>query len=138
MRYRFIEHTADIAMEIYGKTVEELLRNATLAFRDAFIFPEKLEEKETRKIELKMEEDSVKAVEYLLYDWMNELLYLFDAEHFGVVDAEVKINGKNVIGKLTGGKLKDEAVKVEPKAITLHKFKVDKNDYYKAFLIIDI
>ncbi len=136
--YRFVEHTADIAIEVYGKTVEELFRNATLAFRDAFVFPEKVKGEEKREITVKLEgESEEEKLEYALYDWLNELLYLFDAEHFAALDVKVKVDG-DVKGELKGGKLSSEAVKVEPKAITLHKFKVEKNDFYKAFFIVDI
>ncbi len=139
MKYRFLDHTADVAIEICGRTIEELLRNATLAFRDAFVFPEKLKGREERKIELKEEgESELEVAEYALYDWLNELLYLFDAEHFAAVDAEVSVKKDIIEGKLTGGKLSDEAVKVEPKAITLHNFKVEKNSEYRAFVVIDI
>ncbi|RUM34834.1 MAG: archease [Archaeoglobus sp.] len=138
MRYRFVEHTADIAIEIYGENLESLLKNATLAFRDAFIFPERILGDEVRNIKIEEEED---LYEYALYDWMNELLYLFDAEHFAAIDAEVKVKRNGVLvveGKLVGGKLSDEAVKVEPKAITLHNFKVEKEDGLKAFVVVDI
>jgi len=144
MKYRFIEHTADIAFEIYGKSIEELLRNATMAFRDAFIFPDKISSTAEKEIELEESGESEKELfEYALYDWLNELLYLFDAEHFASLDAEVKaerMDGKlTVVGKLEGGKLKSEAVRVEPKAITLHKFRVELlQDGIRAFVVVDI
>ena len=144
MKYRFIEHTADIAFEIYGKSIEELLRNATLAFRDAFVFADKISFTAEREIELEeIGENERELFEYALYDWLNELLYLFDAEHFAPLDAEVKAemgNGKlNVAGKLKGGKLRSEAVRVEPKAITLHKFRVELlQDGIRAFVVVDI
>ncbi len=143
MKYRFVEHTADIAFEIYGKNIEELLRNATLAFRDAFIFSDKIISTAEREIELEESGESERELfEYALYDWLNELLYLFDAEHFAPLDAEVKAERRDekltVAGKLEGGKLKSEAVKVEPKAITLHKFRVEFQDGIRAFVVVDI
>jgi len=81
--------------------------------------------------------------EYALYDWLNELLYLFDAEHFAPLDADVKTERRGeheliVKGKLKGGELTSKAVRVEPKAITLHKFRVELRDGIRAFVVVDI
>jgi len=150
MRYRFIDHTADIAVEVYGEDLEELIRNATLAFRDAFVYPERLKGEEVKEIEVEDEgESEEEAYEYVLYDWLNELLYLFDVEHFAPVECEVKKEvekevekGSNVKvrvkGKLKGGELGEKAVKVEPKAVTLHNFRVERTDGLKAFVVFDI
>ncbi len=143
MNYRFIDHTADVAVEIYGENLEELIKNATLAFRDAFIYPERLGEEMMRELEVEEKgENEVEIYEYVLYDWLNELLYLFDVEHFAAVDCDVTVeieNGKiNVRGKLKGGRLSSEAVKVEPKAVTLHNFRVERTDGLKAFVVFDI
>ena len=143
MNYRFIDYTADVAVEIYGENLEELIKNATLAFRDAFIYPERLGEEMMRELEVEEKgENEVEIYEYVLYDWLNELLYLFDVEHFAAVDCDVTVeieNGKiNVRGKLKGGRLSSEAVKVEPKAVTLHNFRVERTDGLKAFVVFDI
>ncbi len=136
MKYRFIDHTADIAFEIFGRTLEELMENATLAFCDAFVYTEKLENGLEKEIEVKGE-----AEDMLLYHWLNELLFLFGTEFFVALRAEVEIEREGTLkarGKLYGGKLKAGAVKVEPKAITLHNFKVERNDEWHAFVVVDI
>ncbi len=147
MKYRFVEHTADIAVEVYGENFEELVKNATLAFRDAFVYQEKLEGELEREIEVEVEGDSEEEVyEYALYDWLNELLYCFDAEHFAPRECDVKAEWiekdlpkkLRVAGRLKGGKLRSEAVKVEPKAVTLHNFRVERCDGLKAFVVFDI
>jgi len=136
MKYRFIDHTADIAFEIFGRTLEELIEGATLAFCDAFVYSEKLENDLEKEIEVRGE-----AEDMLLYHWLNELLFLFDTEFFAAMRADVEVERGNTLkarGKLYGGRLKPEAVKVEPKAITLHNFKVEKNNEWYAFVVVDI
>jgi len=131
--YKFIDHTADVAFEAYGKDLAELLVNASYAFYEAFVDTDKLKVTEERVIEIEAED-----VEMLLYKWLNELLYLLDTEFFAAKEVSAEVNENSARGTLKGGKITPIMVKVEPKAITLHKFKVERNDGWKAFVVIDI
>jgi|Deesub1362A_J573_1020465.scaffolds.fasta_scaffold00875_16 SHS2 domain-containing protein len=135
MGYRFIDHTADIAFEVEGETLADLLRNSAMAFSEAFTYPEKLENRTVNEVEIQ-EEDA----DYLLLKWLNELLFLFDAEFFAAKEVEIDVDESNFYlkGVLKGDKISPELVKVEPKAITLHDFKVEKKDGWYAFVVIDI
>ena len=134
MKYKFIDHTADVAFEVYGKNLRELFENATMAFYDAFVNVERLEE--DKHVEIEVEAD---GVDYLLFKWLNELLYLFDTEFFGGKRCSINVSENKAQGKIIGGKLTAEIIKVEPKAITLHNFKVEKRDGdWYAFVVIDI
>ena len=132
--YNFVDHTADIAFEIYAKDLNELLRDAALAFYEAFVFTEKIGDHIQREIEI--EESSV---DYLLYNWLNEILYLFDVEHFGGKKVDVKVMSGRAKGKIYGDVLDPQKIKLELKAITLHNFRVEKrNGGYYAYIVIDI
>ncbi|WP_456467762.1 archease [Archaeoglobus sp.] len=137
MKYRFINHTADIAFEVYGSSLAELLKNAALAFYDAFVDLSRIGESKEVEIEVEGEDD-----EMVLYRWLNELLYLFDTQFFAAkeIKAEVRERGRiEAIGKLRGGNLTPEMVKVEPKAITMHKFGIERSlEGFKAFVVVDI
>jgi len=137
MRFRFIDHTADVAFEAYGSSLKELIENATLAFYEAFVDFSKLEDNLEKT--LKVEADSP---DYLLFNWLNELLFMFETEFFAGKDVSVEVeenNGLKARGKIKGGKITPEIVKTEPKAITFHKFRVEqKNGKWVAFVIIDI
>jgi SHS2 domain-containing protein len=138
MKYRFVNHTADVAFEVFGSSLEELIVNATQAFYEAFVYVEKLDE--NRKLEVDVEADSA---DYLLYNWLNELLFAFDTQFFGgkfVESVKVKEEkGLTAKGVVVGGTLKPEIVKVEPKAITLHDFVVEKkNGMWYAYVVVDI
>ena len=135
--YRFMDHTADIAFEVEAESLEELLRDSTLAFYSAFSYTEKLGDSETRDIEIHGE-----SPDDLLFSWLNELLFIFDAYHFAGKDVNVMINEGEFFeakGVIKGDKLSPEKVKLEPKAITLHNFKVEKTEKgWRAFVVIDI
>jgi SHS2 domain-containing protein len=138
MEYRLIDHTADIAFEAFGDSLEELLRNSARAFYDALVFTDKLKNGIKKEIEI---EDY--DADYLLYKWLNELLFLFDTEFFAAKEVDVSVtksDGKLILkGNLMGGKLTPEMIRTEPKAITMHKFKVEKREKgWYAFVIVDI
>ncbi len=137
MRYRFIDHTADVAFEVYGSSLKELIENATLAFYEAFVDLSKLEVRETKSLEVEGD-----GVDYLLFNWLNELLYMFETEFFAGKDVEVSVEEGEVLrarGSIRGGRIRPEIVKTEPKAITFHKFKVERrNGNWTAFVIVDI
>ncbi len=134
MKYKFIDHTADVAFEVYGKNLRELFENATMAIYDAFVNVERLEE--DKHVEIEVEAD---GVDYLLFKWLYELLYLFVTVFLGGKSGSINVSENQDNGKIIGGKLTAEIIKVEPKAITLHNFKVEKRDGdWYAFVVIDI
>jgi len=79
--------------------------------------------------------------EYLLFDWLKELLYRFDAEHllFGRFEAHVTDDG--LTGQAWGEPLDRERHELghEVKAITYHGLKVERTaDGWLAEVIVDI
>lgn len=134
MKYKFIDHTADIAFEVYGNNLKELFENATMAFYDAFVQIDRIADDKT--VEVKVEAESV---DNLLFKWLNELLYLFDTEFFAGKSCEINLSQNRAEGKIAGGRIKPEIIKLEPKAITLHNFKVEeRNGKWYAFVVVDI
>ncbi len=135
--YRFIDHTADIAFEVEAENLEELVCDAAIAFYSAFTYLEELDESESMEVSL-----SESNPDGLLFSWLNELLFIFDTNHFAGKHVEVKIKENDRIelhGKIFGGRLSPEKVKLEPKAITLHNFRVEKTERgWRAFVVVDI
>jgi len=76
-KYDFLPHTADVKFRAYGKDLEEQFINAALACTSVMFDPEQIEPKEEKKIEV---EGSDKQA--LLYNWLEEIIYLCDAEFF--------------------------------------------------------
>lgn len=77
MKYEFLEHTADAKFRAYGKNIEEAFINSGLAVFSIIINPEKV--KTLIKKEIKI---IAKQKTSLLYDFIEELLFLLDTEGF--------------------------------------------------------
>lgn len=135
MGYRFVEHTADIAFEVNGASLSDLLKNATFAFNEGFTYPRELGTSRQETIEIKTD-----GPDYLLYKWLNELLFLFDTHFFAAKEVSMEVDEEEFYAKgiLEGDTINPELVKVEPKAITLHSFKVEKRNGWNAFVVVDI
>ena len=92
----------------------------------------------TTKIDLYLTGDDR---ELLLYDWLKELLYHFDAEHLLCARFEVKVRPNGLTGSAWGEKL-DRArheLNHEVKAITYHGLKVEQTpNGWLAEVIVDI
>ncbi len=97
MRYEFLEHTADIKFRAYGKTLNELFENAVLAVAAYVGKGEKIHPRKARRIEVHGTD-----IENLLYSFLDELIYLMDAEKFVTAKAEVFVRGNNLTAELYG------------------------------------
>jgi SHS2 domain-containing protein len=74
-RYEVLDHTADVQVRIFGRTLEELFANAAWALFDTIVENlDALAPTTERSLTLRANDDAT-----LLVDWMNELLYRFDA-----------------------------------------------------------
>lgn len=86
-KFEFLEHTADVKFRIYGKNLNEIFSNCASAISHILSRGNKVKKKITYKSYISGEDK-----ESLLYSFIDEMLYLFDAEHFIVSSAKVKIN----------------------------------------------
>ena len=73
--YEFFEHTADAGIRAYGTGMKEAFSNAAQAMFSLIVDPENVQTGICRDVEI-----SAGDREALLVEWLNELLYLFDAE----------------------------------------------------------
>jgi SHS2 domain-containing protein len=138
MGFRLLDHTADVAFEVTADSIDELFEDSAKAFYDSFIFLERLSVDLERELELRDTE-----IDFLLYKWLNELLFLLDTEFFAGKEIDVKIekcDGEyNLRSFILGGKISPELVKTEPKAITMHNFRVERTEKgWRAFVVVDI
>ena len=74
-RFEFIEHTADVGLIAYGKTLAEALANAAYGMFSIITEPDTVREVESRSVEV-----SEVDTEALLFEWLNSLIYYFDVE----------------------------------------------------------
>ena len=131
------EHTADLGLRVRAPDLDGLFAEAA-----ACLFSAIVEDLSTVRPEMSQAvELSGTDREYLLFDWLRELLYRFDAEHvvYGRFDVAVRPDGLTATAH--GEKLDParHALSHEVKAITYHGLKVEQTpDGWLAEVIVDI
>ena len=138
MSYKFLEDIAiaDIAFEASGKDLNELFESAATALESSMANIKKVKPKIRKEINLSKE-----TVEELLFDFLNELVYLKDAESLLFSKFSVKLKGKKLHAEVLGDKIdsKTQELDNDVKAVTLHGFKVEKTkDGWKTTVILDV
>ena len=135
--FEIVDHTADVGIIAYGADIKELFSNAALALFSLITEPENIEEKLHRDLEIVSEDrDS------LLIEWLNELIYLFDAEHILFRRFDIEDLSYNQLKATCYGESFDplrHKIKTGVKAATYHMLKIDKGGSgYKAQVIFDV
>lgn len=143
MPFHYLEElgTADIAFEATGRDLSELFTAAADATMNVMIESlDTIEPRETRPIELENE-----AIDMLLFDFLQELIYFKDAERLMLRVRDVQIDeaaGEYVVKAIGSGELLDpmrHEQRCDVKAVTLHRFQVGQTDVgWKATVILDI
>jgi SHS2 domain-containing protein len=135
--FEIIDHTADIGIIAYGTDVKELFSNAALALFSLITEPASVEERLHLDLEVSSED-----IDSLLVEWLNELIYLFDAKHILFSRFDIKSLTHNELKATCYGESFDpmkHKIKIGVKAATYHMLKLDKNgDGCKAQIIFDI
>src|SRR4029434_8167846 len=132
MPYEYLEEigTADIAFEATGRDLAELFSDAADATTNVMIDNiEAIQPRETRQIEL-----SNDKLDMLLFDLLQDLIFLKDAERLLLRIREVQIDKRDEI-YLLKATAEGETLDVERhhqradvKAVTLHDFAVERTD----------
>jgi protein archease len=135
--FEIVDHTADVGIIAYGKDIEELFCNAALALFSLITEPESIQEKS--HLDLKVSSDERDS---LLVEWLNELIYFFDAKHILFNRFDIESLTQNELRATCHGEDFDpmkHKIKRGIKAATYHMLRLDKNnDGYKAQVILDI
>ncbi|MDO8459597.1 MAG: archease [Nanoarchaeota archaeon] len=100
-KFEFFEHTADIKFRAYGKNLEEAFENSASAFSFHVSRGGKIKSNKIKEINLEGAD-----LEALFYGFLDELIYLLDAEGFIVVKAKLSIDENKLKGKLYGDEVK--------------------------------
>lgn len=138
MDYEYLEHTADAEFIAYGSTVDQSFVNAARATFALIVAPERVKPSIARDIHI-----TADSLDYLLYDWLAELLYLCEVERLVFSQFEVHISGQDgytLDGRAIGDQVRSEyEVSLHIKAVTYHNLRVEKrNNIYEAQVLLDI
>ena len=137
--YKFFDHTADIGVEVTGRTRTELFVNAAKALLDVMI--ENKTGEESKKQQKKITVAGADIAD-LLINFLREILYLFNGEKFITVSCEmIQFNNQELKARLTGESFnnKKHLIKTEIKAVTYSGLTVEKVQAgWRARIIFDV
>lgn len=138
--YEFLDHTSEIKILARGETLEEAFDNMAKATFEVMTDTEKIKEAKTKHVTVKAQDE-----EKLLYDFIDELIYLLDTEAFLLKRLEnttiKKNDGLEVTTKLIGDTQDDVNkydVKSYIKSPTLSDLTIKKGKLYEITLVPDI
>ena len=130
---------ADIAYEAYGKDLKELFTHAAIALLDIMANRKTVKGTTKKKITLKN-----KAVDDLLFDFLNEIIFLKDTAYMVFHTVKVVItekNGYSLQAELIGETIQPEKHDLgnDVKAMTMHQYEVKQTTTrWKARIVVDI
>ncbi|MHA2061272.1 MAG: archease [Candidatus Sifarchaeia archaeon] len=136
MSFRFLEHTADVKVEVIGSTYEEAFEVAGQVMTELSTDISEVDAKEKRSIDVSGED-----LYALLYEWLEALIVLFGAEglifsRFNVFKIEQKNNGWHLVGEVWGETfdLDKHQQGTEIKAITYSEMEIQEEEESKVRL----
>jgi len=136
-KYDFINHTADLGIKVWGKSLKNLFENTAYSMFDILTELDKV--KETSLIKVKIGSGEL---EELLADWLRNLLYQFNGEGYLLREFNIEeISKKGLKAKVGGEKLdlSRHSLKTEIKAVTYHGLEVKKTGQgWEAQVIFDV
>lgn len=139
--YKYGEHTADVLVLAYGCTLEEAFKNAAVAFADLTYYTERVQPSLKKVVEVESDD-----LDGLLFRWIDELLYLFEAEKFAIsreIDLTIEKNEIYKIRAVVYGEHysqeKHGFTGLIVKAMTYHMMEIKQlDDYWAIQYVVDI
>ena len=135
--FEIFDHTADLGLRIRAPSRRELFIEAGRALFSLLVANlDQVRCTETRNLAIEGRED-----DYLLFDWLSELLYLFDAQHLVFSEFDVELEPAGIQAAVHGEPVDLARHKLEHdvKAITYHGLKVERTwEGWQAEVIVDI
>jgi SHS2 domain-containing protein len=131
------EHTADLGLRIRAPDLNTLFQEAAQALFSVIVEDLSVV-KPRQRFEIQLASDNL---EYLLFDWLRELLYRFDTEHLLCCGFDVEVKDGALTATVHGECMdrQQHTMLHEVKAITYHQLCVEQeNDGWLAEVIVDI
>lgn len=131
--FEFLDHTADIKVKAKGKTLNEVFENSVKAISQYVSGNQKIGNKKKKTIEAKGTD-----MESLLYNFIDEILYLIDAESFIPIKASVKIKGNTLKAELHGDSTKNYSLDHIKSATYAEMTIKNMKNYWEAVFVLDV
>ncbi|MBS3108258.1 archease [Candidatus Woesearchaeota archaeon] len=135
-KFKYLEHTADIKFQAFGDNLEKAFENSALAMFNA-MYSGKIKPIIKKKIMV-----SGRDLENLLYNFLEEFLFLLDSEGFFLSKiAKIKLDKKKLEleAELIGDKAENYKIGLDVKAVTYNSMFVKKEkDKWVCQVLIDV
>ena len=135
--YELIDHTADVGVKAYGKTISEAFENVAKAMFD--IITDNSEIESIGQYDIKLEAPDI---EQLLVDWLSELLFLNSAKNlvFGFFKVNLDEKKNSLSATVFGEKydISKHKIGAEIKAVTYHMLEVNNKKPFHVKVLFDI
>jgi SHS2 domain-containing protein len=123
--FELIEHTADIGIKASGNSLPEAFSYAASGLFSIITGLSKVREVESRVVEV-----TAPDIETLLFNWINELIYIFDVDHMLFCRFEVTGLNDNSLKAVCYGEKYDPVIHklhMGVKSATFHTLEVDRS-----------
>jgi len=134
-KYELIEHTSDIGLIAYGRTLAEAFANAARGMFSIIAEPDGVREEDSRRVEVNADD-----IEGLLFEWLNSLLYYFDVEMLLFKRFDITEFEDTRLVAVCRGERYDSArhrLKTGVKSATYHMLEVDR-EKNRVSVIFDV
>lgn len=135
--YETFDHTADVGLRIRAATIDELFVDAARGLYSLLVANlNDIQPVEVRELSLASE-----AYDFLLFDWLAELLFAFEADRFVGCRFDVRVTSEGLTASITGESIDERRHRLEHevKAITYHELRCEPTpDGWLAEVIVDI
>lgn len=137
LKYKIIDHTADICVRVFGSSLEEIFIGSAKAMMEVITDVKKVNP--SKEIPITVRGDNY---EELLVKWLQEILYVHEVKKMVFNDFEIKIeNATRAVGKAYGEKIAIDRHEFYSiiKAVTYHNLKIiSSKDKYRVDIVFDI
>ena len=135
--YEIFSHTADLGLRVRAAALPALFADAACGLFSMVVDDlAAVRTMESRELQV-----AGSDLTYLLFDWLNELLYLCDTERFVFSQFDVRLDDSGLTATGRGEPIDPARHRLthEIKAITYHELKVEKEgELWLAEVIVDI
>ena len=138
MGYKILDHATDAFIEVTASSLIEAFEIAGYSVIDTILDNSKIEKKKERNIVV-----NGKDLNYLLYNWLEEIVFLLITEGFAIKKLNITLerNEKYIISAQIFGEdidIKKHGFKVEIKSPTFHEMDIQQGEETKLRYLLDL
>ena len=138
MGYKILDHATDAFIEVTASSLIEAFEIAGYSVIDTILDNSKIEKKKERNIVV-----NGKDLNYLLYNWLEEIIYLIITEGFAIKKLKITLekNEEYTISSRIFGEnidIKKHGFKVEIKSRTFHEMEIKQEKQVTMKFLMDL